>query len=114
MLKDTVPADAFSLVKDVEGKVARASILKGEILLAGRLTAEGEGSTLAAVVARDMRAVSVRVDDVVGVAGFLLPGNYVDVVSAYREGAERSPTRSCRTSRCSPSIRRPQARRTSR
>src|SRR5512133_1627506 len=43
MLKDTAPKDAFSLVKDVEGKVARASILKGEILLAGRLTAEGEG-----------------------------------------------------------------------
>ena len=40
-----------------------------------------------------MRAVSVRVNDVVGVAGFLLPGNHVDVVTAYRDGQEtRSET----------------------
>jgi pilus assembly protein CpaB len=87
MLKDTAPPDAFNEARKVEGKVARASMLKGEILLTERFTAEGEGSTLAAVVAKDMRAVSVRVDDVVGVGGFLLPGNYVDVVSAYREGS---------------------------
>ena len=40
-----------------------------------------------------MRAVSVRVNDVVGVAGFLLPGNHVDVVAAYRDGPDtRSET----------------------
>jgi pilus assembly protein CpaB len=40
-----------------------------------------------------MRAVSVRVNDVVGVAGFLLPGNRVDIVAAYRDGQEtRSET----------------------
>jgi pilus assembly protein CpaB len=88
MLRESAPAGVFSKAADVEGKVARASIMKGEILLAGRFTKEGEGSTLAAVVAPNMRAVSVRVDDVVGVAGFLLPGNFVDVVSAYREGVE--------------------------
>ncbi len=69
-------------------RAARAEIIKGEILLAARFTDEGAGSTLAAVVAPSMRAVSVRVDDVVGVAGFVLPGNYVDVVSAYREGMD--------------------------
>jgi len=88
MLKDSAPSGIFSKVADVEGKVARASIMKGEILLAGRFAEPGAGSTLAAVVAENMRAVSVRVDDVVGVAGFLLPGNFVDVVSAYREGSE--------------------------
>jgi pilus assembly protein CpaB len=62
--------------------------MKGEILLAARLTEEGAGSTLAAVVSPNMRAVSVRVDDVVGVAGFLLPGNFVDVVSAYQKESE--------------------------
>jgi len=45
---------------------------------------EGE-SALAAVVAQDKRAVTVRVDDVVGVAGFLLPGNRVDVVGTRRD-----------------------------
>ena len=88
MLKDTAPNGVFPTVAAVEGKVARNSIMKGEILLAGRFTEQGEGSTLAAVVGENMRAISVRVDDVVGVAGFLLPGNYVDVISAYREGQE--------------------------
>lgn len=88
MLKDTAPNGVFPSVAAVEGKVARASIMKGEILLAARFTEKGEGSTLAAVVGENMRAISVRVDDVVGVAGFLLPGNYVDVISAYREGQE--------------------------
>jgi pilus assembly protein CpaB len=93
MLEGTAPKGVFPSAAAVEGKVARASIMQGEILLAGRFTEEGEGSTLATVIAENMRAVSVRVNDVVGVAGFLLPGNHVDVVSAYREGmSTRSET----------------------
>jgi pilus assembly protein CpaB len=59
--------------------------MKGEILLDARFADQGAGSTLAAVVGENMRAVSVRVNDVVGVGGFLLPGNRVDVVAAYRD-----------------------------
>jgi len=93
MLEGTAPQGAFPTVAAVEGKVARASIMKDELLLAGRFTEEGEGSTLASVIAENMRAVSVRVNDVVGVAGFLAPGNYVDVVGAYQEASEtRSET----------------------
>jgi len=91
MLADTTPGGAFKDVKSIEGKIAIADIMKGEILLAPRFANQGGGSALAAVVAENMRAVSVRVNDVVGVAGFLLPGNRVDVVAAYRE---RSDTRS--------------------
>jgi pilus assembly protein CpaB len=93
MLEGTAPQGAFPNVAAVEGKVARASIMKDEFLLAGRFTEEGEGSTLATVISENMRAVSVRVNDVVGVAGFLLPGNRVDVVSAYSDGMKtRSET----------------------
>ena len=53
-----------------------------------------------------MRAVTVRVNDVIGVAGFLLPGNRVDVVAARREAvAALPPRRSCGTSRSSRSTR---------
>jgi len=93
MLQGTAPQGVFPNSAAVEGKIARAPIMKGEILLAGRFADAGEGSTLATVISEDMRAVSVRVNDVVGVAGFLLPGNRVDVVSAYRDGQEtRSET----------------------
>jgi pilus assembly protein CpaB len=85
MLKDTAPDGAFRAAAQVEGKIALSEIMKGEILLAKRFTDQGAGSTLSAVVGENMRAVSVRVNDVVGVAGFLLPGNRVDVVAAYRD-----------------------------
>jgi pilus assembly protein CpaB len=80
MLEGTAPQGVFPTAAAVEGKVARASIMQGEILLDGRFTEEGEGSTLSSIVAENMRAVSVRVNDVVGVAGFVLPGTRVDVI----------------------------------
>jgi len=72
----------FSKVEEVEGLISAQKILSGEVLLKERLVKTGAGSTLAALIRPDMRAVTVRVDDVVGVAGFLLPGNHVDVVAA--------------------------------
>lgn len=56
----------------------------GQFLMAPMFAKVGE-SALAAVVAPDKRAVTVRVDDVVGVAGFLLPGNRVDVVATRKD-----------------------------
>jgi pilus assembly protein CpaB len=88
MLADTVPETAFQDMPSVEGKIAIAEIMKGEILHTARFADPNGGSALAAIVADNMRAVSVRVNDVVGVAGFLLPGNRVDVVAAYRERSD--------------------------
>jgi pilus assembly protein CpaB len=85
MLADTAPENAYQDAKAVEGQIALAEIMKGEILHKARFADQGGGSALSAVVADNMRAVSVRVNDVVGVAGFLLPGNRVDVVAAYRD-----------------------------
>jgi len=82
MLRGSEPSGAYHELKEVEGKVARASLLRGEILLDGRFADQGSGSTLAAVVEKNMRAMTMRVDDVVGVAGFLLPGNRVDVLGS--------------------------------
>ena len=85
MLADTAPESGFQSIDAINGKIALAEIMKGEILHKARFTDQGGGSALAAVVADNMRAVSVRVNDVVGVAGFLLPGNRVDIVAAYRD-----------------------------
>jgi pilus assembly protein CpaB len=81
----------FGSVQEVEGLVATQKVLNGEVLLKERFTKSGAGSTLAALIKPDMRAVTVRVDDVVGVAGFLLPGNRVDIVAA-RKVNERATT----------------------
>jgi pilus assembly protein CpaB len=76
------PKGAFHNYAEVVGKVTTSGVIAGEIILAPRLSEAGEGSALASVVDKEMRAVTVRVDDVVGVAGFLLPGNRVDVITS--------------------------------
>ena len=81
MPADIVPQGVVTSVVDVEGYVANAEIVSGEMLLTSRFNAHNVGSTLAALIGENMRAITVRVDDVVGVAGFLLPGNYVDVLA---------------------------------
>jgi pilus assembly protein CpaB len=74
--------DHYDKADQVVGLIALQKIIAGEILLKERFADRNAGSTLAAIVKPDMRAVTVRVDDVVGVAGFLMPGNHVDVVAA--------------------------------
>jgi pilus assembly protein CpaB len=85
MPKDSAPPGSFFQIEDVIEKVTTQPIVSGEILMKVRFVAQGEGSTLAALVNKNMRAVTIRVDDVIGVAGFLLPGNRVDVVAARKE-----------------------------
>jgi pilus assembly protein CpaB len=92
MLPDTVPRGSYRDKSAVEGKVVKSEVIAGEILLEGRLAESGSGSTLAAVVEKNMRAVTVRVDDVVGVGGFLLPGNRVDVIATRKEDRDRAIT----------------------
>jgi pilus assembly protein CpaB len=80
--KGTAPENALREAAQVEGTVATTDILRGEILMKDRFAEHGTGSTLAALIEKGMRAVTVRVDDVIGVAGFLLPGNRVDVLAS--------------------------------
>jgi len=92
MPENAIPAGSITTMEDVEGKVATAEILPGELLLNQRFVNHDSGSTLAALVEKKMRAVTVRVDDVIGVGGFLLPGNYVDVLASRLERNTRRAT----------------------
>jgi pilus assembly protein CpaB len=84
MIPGQEPAGTFRDFKDLAGKVTTVNVPAGQMLMAPMFAKEGE-SALAAVVSKDKRAVTVRVDDVVGVAGFLLPGNRVDVVATRKD-----------------------------
>lgn len=79
-------------LEEVSGKVATGDIFQGEPVIRQRIADKTSGSMLASLVGENMRAVSVRVNDVIGVAGFLLPGNRVDVLASRMEG-QRSFTR---------------------
>jgi len=76
----SVPAGAFKDVKDVQDRVVMTGVMRGEAILERKLAPPGSQGGLSAVIAQGKRAMTVRVNDVVGVAGFALPGNYVDVM----------------------------------
>ncbi|MGX4642353.1 Flp pilus assembly protein CpaB [Massilia sp. SYSU DXS3249] len=74
------PPGAFSDPKALAGRVARSTLQRGEPIMEAKLAPPGTQGGLSAVVASGKRAMTVRVNDVVGVAGFTLPGNFVDVL----------------------------------
>ncbi len=74
------PAGAFSEVAQLEGRVLRAGLLRGEPVLEAKLAPTGTTGGLSALIGEGKRAITVRVNDVIGVAGFALPGNYVDIL----------------------------------
>ena len=76
----SVPPGAFSDPKLLEGRVVRTSLGRGEPVIEAKLAPVGTKGGLSAVIGEGNRAITVRVNDVVGVAGFALPGNYVDVI----------------------------------
>ena len=85
----SMPKGAFANPADLDSRVLRASVLSGEPILESKLAPVGSKGGLSAVVAEGKRAMTVRVNDVVGVAGFALPGNYVDIiVNTQEEGAK--------------------------
>lgn len=84
-----IPPGAFEEAKLVEGRVTVGGLQRGEPILEARLAPVGTKGGLSAVVTEGKRAMTVRVNDVVGVAGFALPGNYVDILVNTQEEANR-------------------------
>lgn len=77
-----VPAGAFAKISDLTSsgrRVVLTAIEANEPILASKITGPGQRATLSAVIADGMRAVTIRVNDVDGVAGFVLPGDRVDI-----------------------------------
>ena len=84
----SIPEGASEETAPLVERVARTAIMKGEPILEGKLAPVGTTGGLSAIVAEGKRAMTVRVNDVVGVAGFALPGNYVDImVNTFEQGA---------------------------
>jgi pilus assembly protein CpaB len=75
-----VPQGAIRRKEDAVGRGVIAAVLANEPLVEPRLAPKGAGAGLAALIPAGMRAVAVRVNEIVGVAGFVLPGMRVDVL----------------------------------
>jgi pilus assembly protein CpaB len=82
---NSVPApNAIRDAKEAVGRVLINKVVKGELLLQPMFAPKDAGKGLAALIPPSMRAVAVRVDDVVGVAGFIHPEDRVDVIVTIR------------------------------
>lgn len=88
--KNSVPFDAslpggglnfYTKPEEVIGKITTQTVYPNEFMVRQRIRDSLGGSTLSNLLSPSMRAVSVRVDDVTGVAGFLAPGNHVDILT---------------------------------
>jgi len=88
----TMPEGVFNDPDLIVGKIANTKIMQNEMVIKSRIVDKVGGSVLAAIVSPNKRAVTVRVNDVLGVAGFLLPGNRVDVLATRQENDERAET----------------------
>ena len=88
----SVPEGAFKDAQALEGKMVAVRVYKGEPILAALLAGADAGKGLSALLPPGMRAAAVRVDDIVGVAGFIHPGDSVDVIVTMRaEGGSGVP-----------------------
>ena len=89
----SVPDGTFKSVDDLLGpqpRVALQAIQPNELILGSKVTGPGQRASLSAVISIGMRAMTIRVNDVLGVAGFVLPGDRVDIMLT-REIVQNDP-----------------------
>jgi pilus assembly protein CpaB len=80
---EAIPAGTYGSIAELTSggkRIVLASIERNEPILRTKVTGPGQKATLSAVIQDGMRAVTIRVNDVEGVAGFVLPGDHVDVL----------------------------------
>jgi pilus assembly protein CpaB len=77
---ENLPKDVITDLSKLTDRVLNANLSRGEPLSESKLAPAGTMGGLSALITEGKRAITVRVNDVIGVAGFALPGNYVDVI----------------------------------
>jgi pilus assembly protein CpaB len=86
---DAVPSGYIRSVKDAIGRGVITPVAENEPLLEAKVSTKDAGGGLPIIIRDGMRAVSVRVDEIIGVAGFVLPGTRVDVMLTLDKGPDR-------------------------
>ena len=86
---EAVPAGYIRSIKDAVGRGIITPVAENEPLLEAKVSTKDAGGGLPIIIRDGMRAISVRVDEVIGVAGFVLPGTRVDVLLTLDKNANR-------------------------
>lgn len=85
----SVPRDASSHTSSVVGRIALVSMMPGEPVLPGKLAPESAIGGLSSIIPKGKRAITVQVNEVIAVAGFALPGSYVDVLVSSKDANQQ-------------------------
>lgn len=99
--EEHAPTGGFSSAAQVVGRSTERSLVSGELILAGRLADPERGSGIGAILEDGSRAMAVKVDQVVGVAGFVQPGDHVDVITTMKPDDETRAALESETARIS-------------
>jgi pilus assembly protein CpaB len=78
--KSNLVAGSIAPSENLQNRVVRQNLVAGEIILEGKLAPVGTMGGMAGIIENDRRAITVKVDEASGVAGFIMPGNRVDVL----------------------------------
>jgi len=82
---DSAPPNSFSDPGDLGGRVALSTITKGQTIVESLLAPKGTASGLQAVIPAGMRAVTIDINEVSGVAGFVTPGSHIDLIESIHD-----------------------------
>lgn len=82
-----VPQNASTRSAEVVGRIARVSMIPGEAVLPGKLAPINASGGLSSIIPEGKRAITVKVNEVIAVAGFALPGSYVDVLVSGKDAS---------------------------
>jgi pilus assembly protein CpaB len=86
--KANTPKGAFTSIEEVKDRVTVTKVVAGIPIVAAELAAPGSGVGLVAAIKPGMRAMAIKVNEVIGVAGFVLPNTFVDIISVQNNVAE--------------------------
>lgn len=84
--QESLPPGSFSRIEELDGRVTSQPIMEGELILDKRLAPRGTVPGLTALLPPNKRAMTVKVDEASGVAGFISPDNRVDVLVTLDKG----------------------------
>jgi pilus assembly protein CpaB len=86
----SIPLGSYQDMKLLDSRVVKVNLVRGEPMLESKLAPKGAPGGLSGVISEGKRAITVRVNDVVGVAGFALPGNKVDILVNTKDDRDKA------------------------
>jgi len=90
--ENIVPKGSFQEKIDLDGRVIKIAVTAGEAILASKLALKGSSGGVSSLIPKGMRAMSIAVNVVSGVSGFILPNTWVDILMTIKPSGDKTKT----------------------